>query len=95
MIAKINLDGKERLAVVFEPLPITSYDDVIELRECLISLLAVTPSDFLTNDAIAPVLNFVSTLNGTKQQAFTMAATYFDTRKQTEKPTVKDCKITF
>lgn len=90
MLAKINLDGEDRLAVVFPPFPATSFDDVCELRKSLLSLVATQTDEFLQSNTIAPVLDFVAELDSN----FYALNNYYGWGKGTNKATVKDCKIT-
>ena len=90
MIAKINLDGEDRLAVVFPPFPATSFEDVCELRKSLLSLVATQTDEFLQSNTVAPVLDFVAELDG---NSYALNDDY-GWGKYTQKATVKDCKIT-
>ena len=90
MLAKINFDGKDRIAVIFPPSPATSFEDVCELRQSLLSLVATQTDDFLASRTIASVLDFVAELDS-HHFAF---SNYFDWCSGKRKATVKDCKIT-
>ena len=90
MLAKINLDGKDRIAILLPPFPATSFDDVCELRQSLLSLVATQTDDFLQSNTIAPVLNFVAELDS---EHFALN-NYYGWGCGNKKATVKDCKIT-
>lgn len=90
MLAKINFDGEDRIAVIFPPFPATSFEDVCELRQSLLSLVATQSDDFLASRTIAPVLDFVAELDS-EYYAF---SNYYGCDYGNKKATVKDCKIT-
>lgn len=94
MIAKINLDGKDHLAVVFDET--TSYDDLQGIKNALLSCLtnALMKECYMTEDDKFYFLSLVQELELKEQQAFSMFKKYFnDNVEKQEMPIKKTCDI--
>lgn len=94
MIAKISLDGKDHLAVVFNE--ITSYDDLQGIKNALLSCLtnALMKECYMTEDDKFYFLSLVQELELKEQQAFSMFKKYFnDNVEKQEMPIKKTCDI--
>lgn len=94
MIAKISLDGKDHLAVVFDET--TSYDDLQGIKNALLSCLtnALMKECYMTDDDKFYFLSLVQELELKEQQAFSMFKKYFnDNVEKQEMPIKKTCDI--
>lgn len=92
MIAKVNFDGTDRLAIVFSPCQ--SIDELFSLRSSLLCMLSALSDDYLSQSLIAPVLNFIEDINSTDNQYFEMYKSYF-ADKSKQKEGVKVCKLIY
>lgn len=95
MIAKINLDGKDHLAVVFNET--VSYDELQSIKISLLSCLTNTLSKndcYMTEDEKFYFLSLMQEFELKEQQAFSMFKKYFnDKGEKTEMPIRKKCDI--
>ena len=92
MIAKINLDGKSHLAVVFNEW--FSYDELAEIRSGLTNILgffdAMYEESGLQNERAA-AHQLLDELSPSVDQTFDMMDNYFgDNKKKAEK---KNCEV--
>lgn len=94
MIAKINLDGKDRLAVVFGEF--YTYDELAEIRHSLTELLGVfdgiyNDCDYQEERAYAHQL--LEMLSPNVDQEFEMMSHYFGCNCQPKKAQKKLCEV--
>lgn len=94
MIAKINLDGKERLAVVFDEG--YTYDELAEIRNSLNEILGVFDGIYNEcgyQDERAYAHQLLEMLSPNTDQAFEMMSHYFGCNHQPKKAQKKLCEV--
>ena len=94
MIAKISLDGKDHLAVVFNET--ISYEDLQGIKNALLSCLtnALMKECYMTEDDKFYFLSLVQDLELKEQQALSMFKKYFnDNVEKQGMPIKKTCDI--
>ena len=94
MIAKINFDGKDHLAVVFEH--VYGYDELVEIRNSLSALLGLLDGiydecGYQNERAYAHQL--LEMLSPNVQQSFEMMSHYFGAEHHPKKAEKKQCEI--
>lgn len=94
MIAKINLDGKDRMAVVFDE--VYTYDEIAEIRNSLTNLLGVFDGIYdecgYQNER-AYIHQLLEMLSPNVDQAFEMMSYYFGGNRQPKKAQKKLCEV--
>lgn len=100
MIAKINLDGKEHLAIVLSET--FSYEDVTRFRKAINSYMQTTEShldsrgcDYTSHDDNYYLHSLMGEMEFTDEQMFDMIASYFgqDSETKYEKAKKRVCEI--
>lgn len=88
MIAKINLDGKDRLAVVFDEF--YTYDELAEIRTSLTKILGLFDGN---QDERAFAHKLLEMLSPNVDQTFEMMNHYFGCNRQPKKAEKKLCEV--
>lgn len=100
MIAKINLDGKEYMAIVFDES--YSYEVMLHFRKAINSYMQTTEShldsngcDYVNHDENYYLHTLMNEMDLTEDQIFNMLDSYFPRHfeRKEEKAKEKTCKI--
>lgn len=91
MIAKINLDGKDCIAVVFNEF--ISFDYLAELRDSLTTILGTVNNELVNEDEIDIAHCFLKELNPDVFQTYDMMGLYFGEKHPVNKAQKKVCEI--
>jgi len=94
MIAKINFDGKDHLAVVFDH--VYNYDELVEIRNSITTILGVfdgifDESGLQSERAYAHKL--LEMLSPNVEQSFEMMCHYFGSEHTPKNAVKKPCEI--
>ena len=94
MIAKINLDGKDRMAIVFDE--VYTLDEIAEIRNSLTNLLGCFDGIYKEcgyHDERAYAHQLLEALSPNVDQAFEMMSHYFGSNHKPKKAEKKLCEV--
>ena len=91
MIAKINLDGKDCIAVVFNEF--INFDYLAEFRDSLTTILGTVNNELVNEDEINIAHLFLKELYPDVSQTYDMMGLYFGEKYPVKKALKKVCEI--